>query len=98
MTDQPRSGPKHKNASLAASSRRRFLQDSAATAVVAATAPHFLFGKSARTASRAVRIGFIGPRTGALAHFGESNDFVLPDLPKPLAGGIAINGTPYTTE
>jgi branched-chain amino acid transport system substrate-binding protein len=98
MTDQPKSGPKHKNASLAASSRRRFLQDSAATAVVAATAPHFLFGKSARAASRAVRIGFIGPRTGALARFGESNDFVLAGIRKAIAGGIAINGATYPIE
>ncbi len=98
MTDQPKSGPKQKKASRAKSGRRRFLRDSAATAVVAAAAPHLLFGKSAPAASRTLKIGFIGPRTGALARFGESNDFVLAGIRKAIANGIAINGATYPVE
>jgi branched-chain amino acid transport system substrate-binding protein len=98
MSDQSKTGPKLHKKSRAASSRRRFLQDSAATAVVAGVAPHLLFGKSARAANRAIKIGFIGPRTGALARFGESNDFILAGIRKAIAGGIAINGLTYPVE
>jgi len=92
MSDQSKTGPKQPQKSRAAAGRRRFLQDTAATAVVAGVAPHLLFGKSVRAASRAIKIGFIGPRTGALARFGESNDFVLAGIRKAIASGIAING------
>jgi branched-chain amino acid transport system substrate-binding protein len=93
MSDQSKPRPKHQNAG-----RRRFLQDSAVTAVVAGVAPHMLFGKSARAASRTIKIGFIGPRTGALARFGEGNDFVLAGIRKVIASGIAINGATYPVE
>jgi len=98
MSDQSKTGPKQHTKSRAAASRRRFLQDSVATAVVAGVAPHLLFGKSARAASRALKIGFIGPRTGALARFGESNDFVLAGIRKAIASGITINGATYPVE
>ena len=98
MNDQSNSGPKLHKKSRTASSRRRFLQDSAATAVVAGVAPHLLFGKSALAPGRTLKIGFIGPRTGALARFGEGNDFVLAGIRKAIAGGIAINGATYPIE
>lgn len=98
MSDRSKPRPKLHKKSHAASSRRRFLQDSAATAVVAGVAPHMLFGKSVRVGSRNIKIGFIGPRTGALARFGEGNDFVLAGIRKTIAGGIAINGATYTVE
>jgi len=98
MTDQSNPGPKSHKKNRAASSRRRFLQDSVATAVIATAAPHFLFGKSARAASRTLKIGFIGPRTGALARFGEGNDFVLTGIRKAVAGGLTINGANYPIE
>src|SRR5258708_38389429 len=98
MSDQSKTEPKQQQKSRAASSRRRFLQDSAAAAVVTGVAPHLLFGKSARAASRALKIGFIGPRTSAPARFGESNDFVLADIRQALASGITINGATYPVE
>src|ERR1700675_64297 len=98
MSDQSKTGPEQRKTSRAESGRRRFLQDSAATAVIATAAPHFLFGKSARGSSRAVKIGFIGPRTGALARFGESNDFVLAGIRKAIANGIVINGATFPIE
>ena len=98
MNDQSTPGPQKYKTTRAASNRRRFLQDTAATAVVAAAAPHFLFGKSARAASRTLKIGFIGPRTGALARFGEGNEFVLAGIRKAIANGITINGTNYPVE
>jgi len=98
MSDQSKTGPKQQKKSRPASGRRRFLQETAATAVVAGIAPHLLFGKPARAASRAIKIGFIGPRTGALARFGESNDFVLAGIRKVIANGILINGATYPVE
>ena len=98
MSDQSNSGPRHQDARRTAASRRRFLQDSAATAVVAGAAPHMLFGKSVLPPGRTLKIGFIGPRTGALARFGEGNDFVLAGIRKAIAGGIAVNGATYPVE
>ncbi len=88
MTNRTNSGPLQSNHS----GRRRFLKNSAATAVVAAAAPGLLLGKSPRVAGRTVRIGFIAPRTGALAGFGEGNDFILAGIRKLLAPGLSING------
>src|SRR5258707_1080579 len=98
MSDQSKTGPKQHTKSRAAASRRRFLQDSAAAAVVTGVAPHLLFGKSASAASRTLKIGFIGPRTGALARLGESNDFDLAGIRKAIASGITINGATYPVE
>ena len=53
--------------------RRRFLQNSAAATLVAMAAPNLLLGKPTPTAARVIKIGFVGPRTGALAHFGEGH-------------------------
>jgi len=98
MSDESKTGPKLHETSRAESGRRRFIQNSTATAVVAGVAPHLLFGKSARAASRTLKIGFIGPRTGALARFGEGNDFVLAGIRKVIANGIAINGATFPVE
>ena len=98
MSDRSKSGLKLNKKFRAESTRRRFLEDASATALVAAAAPHFLFGKSFRAANRALKIGFIGPRTGALARFGESNDFVLAGIRKAIGAGIAINGGNYPIE
>src|SRR5260221_6905845 len=98
MSDQLKPRPRKNDKNRAASSRRRFLQESAATAVVAAAAPHFLLGKSTRAASRALKIGFIGPRTGAPARFGEGNNFLLPGIRKTIPGGIATNRATYPVQ
>ena len=98
MSDQSNFGSKHQKARRAAASRRRFLQESAAAAVVAGVAPHMIFGSSAIASGRVLKIGFIGPRTGALARFGEGNDFVLAGIRKAIGGGITINGAIYPIE
>jgi branched-chain amino acid transport system substrate-binding protein len=98
MSDQSKPGRGHSKPKPAAPTRRRFLRDSASAAVLAAAAPQFLFGKSPRVATRMLKIGFIGPRTGALARFGEGNDFVLAGIRKVIANGISINGATYPVE
>jgi branched-chain amino acid transport system substrate-binding protein len=77
--------------------RRRFLRESAATGAVALAAPHLLLGKPART-GRAVRIGFVAPRTGVLERFGEANDFILAQIRKLVADGLVIDGVSHAVE
>jgi branched-chain amino acid transport system substrate-binding protein len=69
------------------STRRRFLRTSAAASVAALAAPGFLFSQPALAAGRPIRIGFVNPRTGVLAPFGEGEDFVLAGVRKILAAG-----------
>lgn len=45
-----------------------------------------------------LRIGFISPRSGALAGFGETDGYVLEVARRALARGIAVNGRTYTVE
>ncbi len=95
MNDQKKTGPEQLKSNRGSSGRRRFIKNAAATATVAAAAPTFFFGKSA---ARTVKIGFISPRTGALARFGEGNDFILAGIRKVLANGLAIHGANYPVE
>ncbi len=78
--------------------RRRFLQNSTAAAVVAMAAPSLLLGKPALTLGRVIKIGFVGPRTGALARFGEGNDFILSGIRKVVSTGLAVNGTNHPVQ
>jgi branched-chain amino acid transport system substrate-binding protein len=78
--------------------RRRFLQNSTAAAVVAMAAPNLLLGKPAPTVGRVIKIGFVGPRTGALARFGEGNDFVLSEIRKRLSKGLVVNGANHPVQ
>ena len=73
--------------------RRRFLRDSTAAAFVALSAPKLLLGRLAQPAGRVIKIGFAGPRTGALARFGEGHDFILSGIRKVVSKGLTINGT-----
>jgi branched-chain amino acid transport system substrate-binding protein len=74
---------------LADPARRRFLQNSAA-ALVAMAAPSLLLGKPAPATGRVVKIGLVGPRTGALARFGEGHDFILSGIRKAVGSGIVM--------
>jgi len=48
--------------------------------------------------SPTLKIGFVSPRTGATAGFGEPDGFVLDQARKALAGGLTIGGKKYTVE
>jgi branched-chain amino acid transport system substrate-binding protein len=98
MDDQTKTGPAVAKPRRKSSGRRKFIQDSAATAALAVTSPRLLFSQFPRAASRPLKIGFIGPRTGALARFGEGNDFILAGIRKVLAGGLTINGSNYPVQ
>jgi branched-chain amino acid transport system substrate-binding protein len=45
-----------------------------------------------------LRLGYVTPRTGPLAPFGEADDFVLAAMRDVLADGIEIGGATYTVE
>src|SRR5271165_2038479 len=75
--------------------RRRFLQNTATTGLLALAAPHLLLGKPRSTAGRPIKIGFVAPRTGALERFGEANDFILAQIRKLVASGLLVNGVAH---
>ena len=53
---------------------------------------------TARAAGRPVKIGMVTPETGAIAAFGEANQFVLAGIRKVLAKGITIAGENHPVE
>lgn len=58
--------------------------------------PSSLFAQSA--GSSVLRIGFISPRTGPLAGFGEADGYVLELARKALTNGVTIGGRKYAIE
>jgi branched-chain amino acid transport system substrate-binding protein len=73
--------------------RRTLLQATAAGGLAFAAAP-----RRARAAGAALKLGFVSPRTGPLAGFGESDGFIVDLARKALGGGLAVNGTSYSVE
>ena len=71
--------------------RRQILK--AAAAIPFATS----YGAFAQS-SPSIKVGFISPRTGPLASFGETDPYVLTLARKALAGGVTINGKKYAVE
>lgn len=73
-------------------SRRSFM-----TTTAAVGAGLVLTGKSrfAAAATNTIKVGFISPRTGALAGFGEGDGYVLDTARKALAQGLTVGGNTY---
>jgi branched-chain amino acid transport system substrate-binding protein len=72
--------------------RRRALIAAGAAGALLAT------GRRARAANATLKIGFVSPRTGPLASFGETDGFIVDLARKALAGGLEVNGTVYKVE
>jgi len=68
---------------------RRAVMAAAGGAVLAGS------GRFAAGAETTLRVGFVSPRTGALAGFGQTDGYVLEVARKALAKGLAVNGTTY---
>ncbi len=49
-------------------------------------------------AADVLKVGFISPRTGPLAGFGETDGYVLDLVRKSLANGLEIGGKTYQVE
>lgn len=58
--------------------------------------PTSLFAQTAD--ANTLKVGFISPRTGPLAGFGESDGYVLEQARKALKGGLSIGGKKYSVE
>lgn len=69
-------------------SRRRFLKTT-----TGAVALGVLARKISWSQTRPIKIGYIGPQTGRLAAFGESDNFVVSEFRKRAAGGLSIGGS-----
>ncbi|WP_211257459.1 ABC transporter substrate-binding protein [Muricoccus aerilatus] len=67
----------------------------AAAAIGALAAPSVLH---AQGAGRPIKIGFVNPRTGPLAAFGEADAFVQEGLARALSGGIRIAGRTHPVQ
>src|SRR5262249_53954259 len=67
--------------------RRRFLKGAAVGAAAGLSAWPI---RPAIAADRESKIGYVSPRTGPLAGFGETDDFVLGGLEKRFKEGVAI--------
>jgi len=98
MKDKTSVGPRVAETDPAQLARRRFLQNSTAAALVAVAAPNLLLGRPAATAGRVIKIGFVSPRTGALARFGEGNDFVLAEIRKQVSKGLIVDNTKHPVQ
>ncbi|NBB47022.1 ABC transporter substrate-binding protein [Rhizobium sp. CRIBSB] len=73
--------------------RRELLATGAASSVLAS-----LGGLRPAFAADTLKVGFISPRTGPLAGFGETDGYVLELVRKALANGIELGGKTYQVE
>ena len=75
-------------------SRRQFI----ATSVAGGAALALSRGKAFAQAADTLKVGFVSPRTGPLAGFGETDGYVLDVARKALANGIELGGKKYSVE
>ena len=76
-------------------SRRGVLKG--AGAVGAAFAAGSIFAPSVRAAAT-IKLGYVSPRTGPLAAFGEPDDFILKSFAELMKGGLKLGGKTYNVE
>jgi branched-chain amino acid transport system substrate-binding protein len=76
--------------------RRRFMQLAGLSG--AAVLAGCKQSESGSDTARTLKIGYVSPRTGPLAGFGEADDFILGGVRKALEGGLAIGGSSYPVE
>lgn len=74
------------------STRREFVKASTAAALWA------IGCRKKSSASRVVKVGYVGPLTGSLAAFTEPDPFVLDRIRKAIAGGLVINGQSHPVQ
>lgn len=78
-------------------SRRHALKVGAGSAAGAAAAST-LGAPMALAATKKIKIGFVSPKTGPLAPFGEADAFVIGKIKEALKGGIKVGGNTYELE
>ena len=75
--------------------RRGLLQSGVASATLVSTLG---FTRMAHAAGGVIKIGFVSPKTGPLAGFAESDDFILAGINAVFANGLTVDGTTYGVE
>ena len=80
----------HRSSGLITPTRRQLIKT--ATMGAAALSAPALFGRSASAAGREIKVGFVSPKTGPIAAFASSDDFVLSGMNSLLKDGIEIAG------
>lgn len=75
-------------------SRRQFI----ATSIAGGAALALSRGKAFAQAADTLKVGFVSPRTGPLAGFGQTDGYVLGLARKALAGGLDVGGKKYSVE
>ena len=82
------------NHSLTTSRRAVLKGVGAAGATLAAGS---VFAPAVRAAST-IKLGYVSPRTGPLAAFGEPDDFILKNFAELMKGGLKLGGKTYNVE
>lgn len=78
-------------------SRRDFIKTTGVAALATVAAPALLT-KFARASERPIRIGQVTCKTGMLAAFAESEEFIIRGVKKAVANGITIAGKNHPVE
>jgi branched-chain amino acid transport system substrate-binding protein len=79
-------------------SRRTFLGAVGASGLVTATGCTSGLQDTTGGTGQTIKIGYVSPKTGPLAVFGESNDYVFRVVREAVAGGLQIGGKTYSVE
>jgi branched-chain amino acid transport system substrate-binding protein len=79
-------------------SRRSFVKRAGAVAGGAAIAAAFPGLRRTADAAETIKVGFISPRTGPLAGFGETDPYVIELVRKSLAKGLSMGSKSYAIE
>ena len=77
--------------------RRTLLKRAGAASVGFGLAP-WIATSSASASARPVKIGYVTPRTGALADFGQCDTFTIAQMQKLFAKGIKVGGSTHPLE
>ena len=80
---------------MTSGSRRSFIAGIGATGLALGTGPRRAF---AAAAENTLKVGFVSPRTGPLAGFGETDGYVLDVARKALSKGFKIGDQTYQVE
>ena len=75
--------------------RRNLIKTGLASAAVTSS---LSFTRRAHAADGVVKIGFVSPKTGPLAAFAESDDYILAGINAAFKDGLTIDGSTYGVE
>jgi branched-chain amino acid transport system substrate-binding protein len=78
--------------------RRRLLRRAAGAGAALGLAPYVATSSAFGASSRTLKIGYVTPRTGPLASFGEADSFSLAQMQKVFAKGIRIGKDTFPVE